>query len=200
MTTQDNSNLTLDSYTDQLFFGVLSLNPHPSIEMFARKYVPVFYKETDRTRTDHPQEYKTPPSFITVTNTYIFEKHPFFNGKFSSGQLAITQKTYSDPEWLDNISEISLCFEFSDEIAAAVAFKLLVETYSEFDSLKKITVDGGIEKAEFTDVNSKTYYGRVQIILAKNFFAITNVLLPESGETQQLIGYKIQLKIGNNLY
>lgn len=114
------------------------------------------------------------PCTITATIYYSykhlhFDKYPFFNGKFSSGQLAITQKTYSDPKWLDNISEIILWFEFSDEIAAAVAFKLLIDTYSNFDTLKTITADGDIEKAEFTDVNSKTYYGRVQII-CKRFF------------------------------
>ena len=77
---------------------------------------------------------------------------------------------------------------------------MLVDTYSNFDALKKITADGDIEKAEFTDVNAKTSYGRVQFKLAKDFFSITDVLLPESGEMQQIIGYKIQLEVGNNLY
>lgn len=201
MTPQDNSDLTLDGYTDQLFFGVLSRNLHPSIEMFLRKYVPVFYLENKGPWTAYPSDYlPPPPPFITVTNTYIFNKHPFFSGKFNSGQLAITQRTYSAPTWQDNISDIVLWFEFPDEIAAAVAFKLLIDTYSNFDTLKKITVEGDIEKAEFTDKNAKTYYGRVQIKLAKDFFSITDVLLPESGEMQQVIGYKIQLEVGNNLY
>jgi hypothetical protein len=43
----------LESFSDQLFFGLLSNNPDSAIEGFIKKYVPVLHKrpETGRNRT-----------------------------------------------------------------------------------------------------------------------------------------------------
>jgi hypothetical protein len=78
---------------------MLSFKPDTTIEKFIKQYVPVVYREWDTSVkwTAYPPDtfLKEPPHML-VTSAYVFKHHPYFNGTFTSGQLAITQKIYED--------------------------------------------------------------------------------------------------------
>jgi len=195
---------TLEKYADQLYFGMLSYQPDISITDFITKYVPVVYKTFDSSGkwTVYPPGVIEEPDFITVTNAYIFLKHPYFNGCFKSGQLTITQKIYSDEKWNDNISDIKVWFEFDSEENAKKTFKQLVESFSSFNVLQRLTSQEGIEKAEFTDKNSDKYYSNIQIILAKDYSIGKKYAMPTENGIKIITeaGYKILVEVGNDLH
>ena len=91
MTFHKSSAQTLEKYADQLYFGMLSFNPDTSITDFLKKYVPVVFRKFDSSVkwTMYPPGRTEEPRFVKVINSYVF-KHPYFNGLFKSGQLAIT--------------------------------------------------------------------------------------------------------------
>ena len=171
MTFHKSSAQTLEKYADQLYFGMLSFNPDTSITDFLKKYVPVAFRKFDSSVkwTMYPPGRTQEPRFVKVINSYLFNKHPYFNGPFNSGQLAIAQKIYSDEKWGTQLSEIKLWFEFDNEEDAKSSFKQLVDTFTSFNTLKRLTSQQGIEKAEFTDKNSDEYYSNIQIILATDY-------------------------------
>lgn len=201
-TLQDASAQTLDKYVNRLFFGVVSHNPDTTIAEFVRKYVPVIYKEfpgggkwSAYGTTDEPQ-------YITVTNAYVFKTHPYVHLPFKSGQLAITQRIYDEKKYIDQISDFKLWFEFDKEADAKIFYKKLVDTFSTFNVLKRLTSKDGIDKAELTDKKSNNYYSHIQIILAKDFFETKDYIIPSKDGMQTFseTGYKILLEIGNDLY
>ena len=204
MTLQNSSAQTLDKYADQLYFGMLSYKPDITIKNFIAKYVPIVFKKLDSGGkwTAYPPDTFKEPKFETITNTFVFYSHPYFDGYFKSGQLAITQKIYNEPKWIDNITAIKLWLEFDNEKAAKNSYKKLVDTFSSFNVLKRLTSENGIDKAEFTDKNSDKYYSHIQIILAKDYFITTKYTIPSKKgfKTLSETGYKILVEIGNDLY
>jgi len=193
----------LDTYADQLYFGMLSYKPDASIREFIAKYIPVVYKKIDSGAkwTMYPPDFKE-PAFITVINSYIFYTHPYFKEKFKSGQLAITQKIYDDQQLNGSITDIKLWFEFDNDKDAKYAYKKLIDTFSSFNVLKKITSNKGVEKAEFTDKNSDNYYSNVQIVLVKDYLIGKKYIMPTKKGLKTFTepGYKILFEIGNDLY
>src|SRR6476469_2638158 len=119
-----NSNQTLEKYTDQLYFGMLSYNPDASITGFLTRFVPVVFKkfDPDIKWAMYPEGPIEEAKHYTVTNSYIFNKHPYYEGNFKSGQLAITQKIYVDENLYDNITDIRLWFEFDRKSEAKKSF------------------------------------------------------------------------------
>ncbi len=203
MVVNESSAQTFDKYVDRLYFGILSRKPDSSIQSFIAKYVPIITKKFDSkgTWTAYPPGDTTEPPFETVTNTFIFYHHPYFDEHFESGQLAITQKIYSIPKWIDNITDIKLSFEFYTEEEAKKAYKKLADIFSSFNVLKRLTSDE-IEKAEFTDKNSKKFDNHIQIILAKDFFTRTKyqTLTKKGVKISSLPCYKILVELDNDLY
>lgn len=203
MTFHNSPAQTLDKYADQLYLGMLSLHPDTSINEFLVKYVPVVFKKFDSNMkwTVYPKVSIKEPEYYKVTNSYIFNKHPYFNGHFKSGQLAITQKIYSEKKWSD-ITDIELWFEFDTKDDARKSFSQLVDTFSSFNVLKRITSQQGIDKVEFTDKNCDKYYSNIQIILATDYSLGKTYIMPTKNGTKTITkaGYKILVEIGNNLY
>jgi len=204
MTLQNSSAQTLDKYADQLYFGMLSFNPDSSITEFLTRYVPVVFKKFDGSGgwTAYPPGVIEEPNFYKVTHSYVFISHPYFNGHFKSGQLAITEKIYSDEKWNDNITDIKLWFEFDTEEDAKKSFKQLVDTFSSFHVLKRMTTQQGIDKAEFTDKNCDKYYSNIQIILVTDYSLGKRYVMPTENEVKIITeaGYKILIEVGNDLY
>ena len=141
MTHSNNSAQTLENYVDQLYFGMLSFSPDHSIIEFLTKYVPVALKrfDTHGEWTAYPPGVIKLPQFTKVINAYVFEKHPYFDAPFKSGQLAITQQICSDERWGDQITDIKLWFEFDSEVDATEAFKQLLDFFTKFNTLKRFT-------------------------------------------------------------
>ena len=93
MTLQNSSAQTLDKYVDQLYFGMLPRNPDTTIKDFIAKYVPVVFKKFDNGNwTAYPPDTFRELKFKTITNSFVFYSHPYFDEHIKSGQLAITQK------------------------------------------------------------------------------------------------------------
>ena len=136
-----------------------------------------------------------------MTHSYVFNSHPYFNGPFKSGQLAITEKIYSDKNWNGNLSDIKLWFEFDNEKDAKKSFTQLVETFSSFNVLKRITSQQGMNKAEFTDKNNDKYYSHIEIILATDFSVGKCYMMPTEKEVKIIseAGYRILINVGNDL-
>ena len=204
MTFHNSSAQNLEKYADQLYFGMLSFNPDTSITEFLTKYVPIVFKKLDSSVkwTVYPPNVIEKPKFVKVTNAYVFSKHPYFSGHFKAGQLAITQKIYSDNKWNDNITDIKLWFEFDNEEDAKTSFKQLVDTFSKLSTLKRLTSQQGIDKAEFTDKNSDKYYSNIQIILATDYTLGKRYVMPTENNVKIITeaGYKILVEVGNDLY
>ena len=204
MTPENNPVQTLDMYADQLYFGMLSRKPDTIIKDFISKYVPIVLKKIENggNWTAYPPDFFTEPKFETVTNGFIFYRHSCFKEHFKSGKLAITQKIYNEPKWIDNITDIKLWFEFDNEKDAKNSYNKLVDTFSSFNVLKRVTSNDGIDKAEFTDKNLNKYYSRIQILLAKENFNLIQFGIPskEGLQTFTRTGYKILIEVGNDLY
>ncbi len=196
---------SLGTYVDKLYFGMLSFKPDTTISKFIAKYVPVVLKKWDTSAkwTAYPSDYQLKePQFITVTSSFIFYKHPYFNAPFKSGQLAITQKVYEIETLNASITNLTLLFEFDDEKAARQAFKQLVDTFSSFKVLKRISVDKGMDKAEFTDKALDKFYSNIQIIMVEDYLLGKKYALPtdKGFKIRTEAGYKILVEIGNELY
>lgn len=204
MTLHNSSAQTLDKYADQLYFGMLSLTPDTSISNFLTKYVPVVFKKFDSTGgwTAYPPGFIEEPKFYKVTHSYVFSLHPYFNGHFKSGQLAITQKIYADEKWNGNIADVKLWFEFDNEEDAKKSFKQLVGTFSSFNVLKRITSQQGMDRAEFTDKNCDKYYSNIEIILATDYTLGKRYVMPADNKVKSIneAGYRILVNVGNDLY
>ena len=204
MTFQASSAQTLDKYVDQLYFGMLSFKPHSSISDFLVKYVPVVFKkfESNVKWTAYPPDSIEATHFQKVTHSYVFSSHPYFKGYFKSGQLAITQKIYTDAKLDGNITDIKLWFEFDSESDARKSFKLLVDTFSTFNVLKRVTKKDRIDKAEFSDKNCEKYYSNITIILAsdKTFVKQNGISTEKEAAIITKADYKIFIEVGNDLY
>jgi len=204
MTLHNSSAQTLDKYADQLYYGMLSLTPDSSIKDFLTRYVPVVFKKHDSTGgwTAYPPGIIEEPQYYKATHSYVFSSHPHFKGNFKSGQLAITEKIYADETWNGNLTDIKLWFEFDNEEDAKKSFKQLVDTFSGFNVLKRITSEKGMNKAEFTDKNCDKYYSNIEIILATDFSLGKRYVMPANNEVKIVneAGYKILVNVGNDLY
>lgn len=179
---------TFDDYTNELFFKIFTYTSDTAVSAFLHKYVPILSKkpETGGSWTAYPPDYVKEPAFLTVTNAYVFTKHPYFKAHFTSGKLEITQKTYADKHWIDNIQSMKLWFDFNKKIEAKEAYEKLVNTFTKLCTLKRLSSQGEITKAEFTDKNSHKLHNQIQFLLAKDNF--------------EKRSYKILLEIGNDLY
>lgn len=204
MTAYHNAARTLDTYIDQLYFGLLSLNPDSLINDFLKRYVPVVFKSNDSKDgwAVHPPDYIKEPGFYTAVHSYIFDSHPYFDGPFETGQLDITQKIYLDEKWNDNIIDINLWFGFDNKEDSEKSYRQLIDTFSSFNVLKRITSMKGIDKAEFTDKNSDRYYSNIQILLVTDYTPGKRHLAPvgEDAKIMEETGYKIVVEVGNDLY
>ena len=100
------------------------------------------------------------------------------------------------------MSEIKLWFEFDNEEDAKNSFKQLVDTFTSFNTLKRLTSQQGIEKAEFTDKNSDKYYSNIQIILATDYTLGKKYVMQTGNDSKTFTeaGYKILVEVGNDLY
>lgn len=203
MSLQNSSSQTLDKYVDKIFFGIPSLNPDSTIAPFVQKYVPIVYKKYSPGSNwiAHPPPIAE-PKYMTINNSYFFDKNPAFNVPFNKGYLAITQRIYEEKNYIDQISKYELCFEFEDEKKAKHAYKELIGTFSSFHVLERFTKRNGINKAEYTDKSSNLFYSKVQVLFAKDYFISTKYqyLTKEGYKTIIKTGYKIVVLIGNELY
>jgi hypothetical protein len=77
-----------------------------------------------------------------------------------------------------------------------------VDTFSNFNVLKRITTQQGIEKAEFTDKNGGKYYSNIQIVLATDYALGKRYMMPTDNEVKFIseAGYRILVDVGNDLY
>ncbi len=204
MTLHNSSAQTLDKYADQLYFGMLSLNPDSSITDFLTRYVPVVFKKYDSTGgwTAYPPGIIEEPKYYKVTHSYVFSSHPHFKGHFTSGQLAITEKIYADETWNGNLTDVKVWFEFDNEEDAKTSFKQLVDTFSGFNVLKRITSQKGMDKAEFTDKSCDKYYSHIEIILAADYALGKRYVMPTDSEVKIIseAGYRILVNVDNDLY
>ena len=98
----------------------------------------------------------------------------------SLDNLQLLKRFYNEPKWIDNITDKKLWFEFDNEKDAKNSYQKLVDKFSSFKVLKRLTSDNGIDKAEFTDKNSDNYYSHIQILLAKDYFIITKYGIPST--------------------
>ena len=204
MSFQEISGQVFEKYADQLFFGMLSRIPDTAIAEFAQKYVPIIYRKFDTGGkwAAYPPDYIEEPKFLTVNTSYVFYKHPYFDAHFKSGELAVTQKIYNEKKWIDNITDFKLWFYFDDEADARNSYQKLVDTFSSFNVLRRLTSTAAIDKAEFTDKNSNSYANQIEIVLAKDYFNEISTAFVEQKPIKMVTksGYKILLKIGNELY
>ena len=204
MTQQKSPAQSPDTYTDQLYFGMLSYNPDTAIIEFVASHVPSVLKKApaDGKWVAYPPGVFKEPVFYTVTQVYHFNSHPYFDTYFNTGKLAITQKVYKNEQWPDNITEMMLWFEFDKKEDAQKSFRQLVAKFKGFNVREKITSRQGIKKAAFTDDKSDRYYKSVQIVLVTDYALGKSYIEPGETEVKTIFepGYKLIVEIGNDLY
>lgn len=193
----------LPQYADDLFLGLLSGKPDTTIKEFVKKYAPIYFQKYDTSSkwTSYPPNFEEPKFYIS-TNSFLFVKHPYFNGPFKTGKLELTQKIYFEKDWLDGIESIKLWFEFDNQADAKKSYKLLLDTLRDFKVLEKVTSQNGVDKAEFTDKNSETSYGQLLVLMSKDNLIGKRLVKPTKSGVNILMtaGYKILIQIGNDLY
>jgi hypothetical protein len=204
ITFHDSSAQSLAKYADRLYFGMLSLNPDTSIKDFLKAYVPIVLQKPDTNGkwTMYSTELTTEPKHETVINSYVFDKHPYFDGPFQSGQLALTQKIYNDGKWQGNqLTDIRLWFECDNEKDARKSFKQLVDMFSSFHTLKRLSSQQGMEKAEFTDKKSDKFPSSIQVVLLTDY-TLGQRFVDFTEKEKKFItkaGYKILVETKNDL-
>lgn len=194
---------TLSDYTDKLYFGLLSMNPNPLIIEFLSAHVPIMLKKVDTSDkwTAYPPGTIKEPAFYKATHSYLFNSHPYFDGKFDSGHVAITIKRYQNNQWVDNITDLKLWFECYEEDEAKEAFHTLIEIFSAFDVLKRRTKSNNIEKFEATDKISNEWYSNISIILATDHSISKRLMIATETGSEFIYKpcYKIRVEAGNDL-
>jgi hypothetical protein len=204
MTFQNSSAQTLAEYTDQLYFGMFSLHPDSAITGFLERYMPFVLEKHDTKAkwTMYPPGVTEEPKFETVVNSYVFCKHPYFQGPFLSGQLAFTMKVYANKDRGTQWVSTKLWFECDNEKDAHTSFRQLIDSFSRFNTLKRMSSQQGMEKVEFTDKHSGKTPSRIQIILMPDYTLESRTgYFSEDNEANIIYapGYRIVVETRNDL-
>jgi hypothetical protein len=192
----------LEQFADNLYLGLLSGKPDTTIKEFIKKYAPLYYAPRDTTTkwTAYPPNYEE-PKFYIAANSFVFVKHPYFNGPFKVGRLELTQKIYLEKDWYDGIESMKLWLEFDNEADAKKSYKALLDTLRTFKVLEKVSLQNGVDKAEFTDPHSESSYAQLLILMTKDNLNGKRFAKPITSGLETIIspGYKILIEIGNDL-
>jgi len=161
VTRSTSQGVTIDSYTNQLLFNVLTNQPDTSITSFLKLYIPSLYEKT-KTISDKPKDTVHCHEEI---HSFVFTKHPFLNVKFAKGKLDICCKRYDSPELIQNIMNIQLWFEFNEQQEAEIVFSRLIDSFIPLSTDKKFSAVNGSQKAEFTNEKITKGFNKVQLRL-----------------------------------
>ncbi|HVZ26423.1 MAG TPA: hypothetical protein VG842_10230, partial [Sediminibacterium sp.] len=104
---------SFDSYTNELLFNVFRDKPDTAISEFIRLYVPELLKKNTKpafTGTAGQQR-------VEEVHSFVFKRHPFFNGKFAVGKLQFFCTRFI-PANTVAVYDISLVLEFDDQVSA----------------------------------------------------------------------------------
>ena len=180
VTRSSGQDLTIDSYTHQLLFNVLTDQPDTSIATFLRLYVPSL-SEKKKTANGLPADTF---HYHEEIHSFVFTKHPFLNIKFTKGKLDICCKRYDGPELIQTITNIQLWFEFDEPQEAEIAFSRLVDNFILLSTDKKFSATNGAQKAEFIHSKITKGFNRVQFRLtADNISQHRYKILFETGNS-----------------
>lgn len=174
--------ISIDSYTNQLFFNILKDQPDSSILDFLKLYTPSLYEKKHK-----PFGWTTYTSIDTLRShqeihSFIFTRHPYFNAKFTQGKLDIYCKRYDDPKLIQNIVNVQVWFEFETQQEAEIAFSRLVDMFILTATDKKFSSVMSAQKAEFTNSKQTEGFNRIQFrLIADNISRYRYKILFETG-------------------
>lgn len=149
--------LTVETYSQELFFNIFRDQPDTSIRPFLRLYTPSLLAKNENLPAPAGK-----PSL--EVHSYIFTKHPFFNASFTNGRLELFCQRYPEPRGVQ-VFDVKLWFEFDTQEEAETAYSKLIQTFSPIATQqKKFSVSGAIV-AQFTDTKGTKGFNKVQIRL-----------------------------------
>lgn len=196
---------SLDQSVDKLYFGLLSAHPDISVREFLEQYEPAMLIKPAPGSGNwqaYPPDTLPGSKCMTVRNVYVFKQHPYFHAPFTSGELGITKRIYTDRQWPDQVTGMQLCFLFDNRTDALKAFQQLADRFSSFHTLKKMNDQLDMKQVAFTDTHSDKFYAHVQVSLVKDYTAVKQLMQVKgnAAATVTKAGYKIIVEPENTLY
>jgi hypothetical protein len=160
----DGQSLTMDKFTNQLFFNIFKEQPDASFQDFLKANIPVLLEKKIKDAVWVANPNKNNQEAHEEIHSYIFYKHPFFKSSFTAGKMEFF--TYRSKE--NNavlISNLKLWFEFDSQPDAEVAFSNLIESFIPISTAKKFSSTNGAQRAEFSDNKETKGFGKIRIRL-----------------------------------
>lgn len=155
--------ITVDKYSNQLFFNVFTESPDASIQDFLKLYLPSLYEKKKKEGIWVSNTTHTGIGHEEI-HTFIFTKHPFLKATFTSGKLEFFCLRNNDLKDIQ-LTNMKLWFEFDTQPEAEMAFSSLVETFIPISTNKKFSSTNGAQKAEFSDTKETSGFGKVRFRL-----------------------------------
>lgn len=157
----NSQDLTFDMFTNQLLFNIYTPQPDKSIVSFLNRYITANKEKiSNSTLVSRDTSYR-----FEEIHSFLFKKHPHVSLSFKRGKLDIQCNRYEEKEFFQQISNVTLWFEFDDQTQAEIAFSRLVDNYIILSTEKKFSAQNGSQKAEFMSSNKTGLFNRVQFRL-----------------------------------
>ena len=160
-TTSYSQALTVDTYSNQLLFNIFKEKPDTAIRSFLRLYTPSLLEKKQGPALGGS---KDASQYTAEIHSFIFTKHPFFTGSFTTGKLDFFCQRFNEPKGMQ-VYNVKLWFEFDTQQEAEMAFSKLVETFIPISTNKRFSSSNGARKAEFSDTKGQNGFNKVQIRL-----------------------------------
>jgi hypothetical protein len=160
----DGQSLTMDKFTNQLFFNIFKEQPDITILDFIKTNIPLLAEKKSKEAVwvlNTPSAIQNAPEEV---HSFIFYKHPFFKSNFTSGKMEFYTFRNKQVNAIQ-ISNLKLWFEFDTQPEAEVAFSNLIETFIPISTAKKFSSTNGAQRAEFSDNKETKGFGKIRIRL-----------------------------------
>lgn len=152
--------LSVESYTNQLFFTIFQNQPDTAIRPFLRLYAPALLEK----KVIPEGSTAAGSSSATEIHSFVFTKHPYFKSTFSSGKLELYCQRFSDARGLQ-VYDIKLWFDFDTQQDGEIAYSKLIETFIPISKARNLSSYSGAMKAEFSESKESKGLNKIQFRL-----------------------------------
>ncbi len=155
----------LETSINQMYLNVYTDSPEQNVKKFMDKYVPSFYR--NKTQGGWVAYPDTIPIFTLEVHSLIFEKHPFFDGKYNYGVFTIKTKSENDSA---SLRDVQVFFCYDSESKALDDYNKLFNKFNQFENEHFVTNEG-LKRVEFNFSTIKKVKKKVTIALTHDILS-----------------------------
>lgn len=161
----------LDSFTNQIFLGILNTQTDSSIRKFYDKYITVL-RWNDSTNNNEWVIYPNKHFFdkenkIDAIHTFKFTYHPYIGIPYKEGGIEFVTNEY---QTVGSIETVNVWFDFSDVSSFQLFYNDLLSSYKRIGIVKKVVKYKGVLKLLLTDKQNEGILGNIVITSGVNGF------------------------------